>query len=536
MARTMKRKLSLGVQEFTKIRKNDYVYVDKTALIYQLATEGESYFLSRPRRFGKSLLISTMEAYFSGREELFEGLAIHDLEQAAPADSSGEAWVKGPVIHLDFSTGDWSGVEEMRETLREKLWAYEKIWGADPEIQILPLRFYHLIETMHQATGIRVAVLIDEYDKPLLQYMYDEKRTEALRTELKSFLTVLKSAGAHTKFVFITGVTKFSHVSIFSDLNQLRDISMDPQFNTICGMTKSEMEDSYQAELAAFAAEEEKDPEQLLRELAAQYDGYLFSRRGERLFNPYSLLSALQQKRFANYWFDSATPTFLVQTVQQSGFEIPKFGDGIRALEEEFMSYRADPGHPLPLLYQSGYLTIRQYDPQFRLYTLGFPNNEVKYSFLNCLLPFCTNIPEGETGLSIAGFVSSIEEGDVDAFMQRLKSLLASVKYDDSRGADKALRYEYTWHTALYLIFTLCGQYFRSEVHMAGGRSDGIMEMADLVYIFEFKMAPASAADALAQIEKNQYAAPYAASGKRIVRIGVVFDAQTRGISDYAYE
>jgi len=368
----MTRILPVGIQSFEEIRSEEYLYADKTAFVYQLASNGKSYFLSRPRRFGKSLLVTTMEAFFSGRKELFHGLAIEQLENEKPVDRKG-AWVKGPVIHLDFNASTCTSKDELKSLINSLLLPYERIYGRDQDDDTLSGRFMRLIQNMYEAYGIKVAVLIDEYDKPLINSMHDEALNDELRMELKSFYGVLKSADQYTKFVFLTGVTKFSHVSIFSDLNNLEDISMNPDYNEICGLTEDEVSSTFGKEIEALGNKLNCDGEYTISKLAEWYDGYLFSRSGKRIFNPYSVLFSLKLKVMDYYWFRTGTPTFVIDSLKIADFEIPDMTEGIECEKQGFMSCRSTANEPLPLLYQSGYLTIRSYNEMYHTYTSGIP-------------------------------------------------------------------------------------------------------------------------------------------------------------------
>jgi len=530
----MAEKYGIGIQSFEKIRTLDYTYIDKTALIYKLASEGMTYFLSRPRRFGKSLLISTMEAFFSGHKELFNGLAIEKLEDECPVDPINGAWVNGPVIHLDFNTVDSTNIVTFRNSLNSMLCVYENKWGRSKADVNFSDRFLALMRNMYKKTGVRVAVLIDEYDKPLLNTMFDDELNERIRTELKIFYSALKSADDYTKFAFLTGVTKFSHVSIFSDLNQLQDISLMPDYNEICGITDTELRDNFKEGISELAEAQSMTEEAVIEKLADWYDGYCFSYRGQGIYNPFSVLNVMKNKMFDNYWFNSATPTFLVETVKRTNYDIRRFTDGIPASADSFMSYRANLTEPLPLFYQSGYLTIKSYNTDRNRYMLAFPNDEVRYGFLNNLLPVYFDTEVELTSLCINEFIDDIDSGNIDGFMTRLEALLASVPYDDSRNEDKLASYEHTFSTAVHLIFTLCGKYYRSEVHTINGRCDAVLETYDKVYIFEFKMLrEGTADDALRQIDEKGYYKPYIASNKELVKIGIAFDSERRNVAEY---
>lgn len=528
-----KRVLPIGIQSFEKVRKSGFVYIDKTRYIHELASNAGAYFLARPRRFGKSLLLSTMDAYFSGKKELFQGLEIEKLETEAPTDLSGEAWTASPVIRLDFNAGVYDSVESLEQRLSEMLASYEEVWGRSESIRTLPGRFAELIKTMRNKTGHGTVVLVDEYDKPLLSSMFSRKLNEELRSVLKGFFGALKSSDENLRFVFITGVTKFSHVSIFSDLNQLRDISLLPEYNGICGLTMEEIRSNLSPETEGLARSQGVTVEEACDQLAEWYDGYHFSIGGDGIFNPFSILNALADRTFREYWFQSGTPTFIVETLKRTGYDIRLLEKGIRQQEAGFADYFADIRSPLPLLYQSGYLTIKGYDRMLQRYDLALPNKEVKYGLYRFMLPEYAGI-DADTGFTVEDFVQSVVSGDVAGFMKRLQALLSSIPYDSSGRTEKAHSYEYAYQIAVFLIFTLCGQYIHAEVHTLNGRSDAVCETDDHVYIFEFKMeSNGTAADALKQIDDGHYADPYAASGRKITKIGVVFSEKARTIVDY---
>jgi len=530
----MARKLPVGMQSFTDIRNNDYVYVDKTGMIYQLISTGKTYFLSRPRRFGKSLMLSTMEAYFSGKKELFKGLAIEELENNHPLNETGVPWTPSPVIRLDFNSGNYNSMKQLRIALNDMLRQYEKKWGKDEGTESLSGRFLNLIHVMYEKTGSKPVILIDEYDKPLIANIRRPELSEEIRNELKSFFGVLKTADEWTRFIFITGVTRFSHVSIFSDMNQPDDISMSEEFNTLCGLTYNEIESTFKPELEALGEKENLSLNETLGRLKYWYDGYLFSENGDGVFNPYSVLKALRWKKFDSYWFATGTPSFLIETVEDTDFDIRRMVDGIKAVKSDFMSYKANLDEPVPLFYQSGYLTIKKYDPELEEYTLSFPNREVKGGFINSILPIYTGKESDDTTFNYKRFVSDIKSGNVVGFIEKLKSLLASVPYPEG-NLDTAAVYERTYHTAIYLIFILCGMDLRSEVHMSTGRIDAVLETEDTVYLFEFKTDRNDTAEnALQQIDDKNYDLPYQQSGKDIKKIGILFSIAERTITDYS--
>ena len=432
------RKLPIGIQSFEDIRNQGFLYVDKTALIYKMATMGKPYFLSRPRRFGKSLLLSTIEAYFQGKRELFKGLAIEKLETD---------WLEYPVLHLDLNAEKYTSIEALTYILERHINGWEDTWGKDTRENSLSDRFIGVITRAYEKTGRQVVVLIDEYDKPMLQVFNDEKlQTEYLKT-LKAFYGVLKSADRYLRFVF----------------------------------------------------------------------------------NPFSLLNALSFSRFGSYWFQTGTPTFLVELLKQSEYDLRTLIDGVEMKESAFSEYRVAENNPIPLIYQSGYLTIKDYDERFHLYTLRFPNDEVKYGFLDFITPFYTSVGDEDNGFYIGKFVRELESGDVDSFLTRLKAFFADFPYELN---DKTERH---YQVVFYLVFKLMGQFCDAEVRSARGRADAVVKTQDSIYIFEFKLN-GSAEAALKQINDKGYLIPYMADNRKQIKVGVMFDASERNIGQWLIE
>ena len=382
------RMLTIGIQTFEKLREENFLYVDKTAMIYQIVSTSTPYFLSRPRRFGKSLLLSTFESYFQGRRDLFQGLAIEQLEKK---------WEQYPVLHLDLNARKYETVTDLVDMLNQFLEKWEEQYGTEKQDRAPEERFAYIIGRIYHQTGKQVVVLVDEYDKPLLQAILDESLLEEYRRILKSFYGVLKSADRYLRFVFLTGVTKFAQVSVFSDLNQLNDISMKPPYATICGITKQELIDTFTPELDKLASYNRMTPEDTIHKMTSLYDGYHFCEYAEGMFNPFSVLNAFDAEEMGYYWFQTGTPTYLVDLLKQSDYDIRLLIDGVEVLASAFSEYRAESKNPLPMIYQSGYLTIKGYDDDVKLYTLGFPNDEVRYGFLNFLVPYYTNREVGES-------------------------------------------------------------------------------------------------------------------------------------------
>ena len=524
----MARKLPIGIQSFESMRRDGFVYVDKTAYVYQLVSEGKPYFLSRPRRFGKSLLVSTMRAYFEGRRELFAGLDIERLEAAAAEREGREPWVARPVFHFDFNGGNYTREGGLEAKLDELLRDLEETWGDDWSDLPAGSRLRRLIERAHALSGHRVAVLVDEYDKPLLEAMEDPALEERNRAALKAFYSVLKGADDHLRFAFLTGVTKFSKVSIFSDLNQLRDITLSAAYAGICGITEEELERDFGPEVESMAGSLGTDAAGCLDALRAQYDGYRFHAKGPGVYNPFSLLNALAEGALGSYWFQTGTPTFLVRRMREARLDPKRLTDGtIRATGRRLSDYRADDPDPIPLMFQAGYLTIWSADPRTDRYTLAVPNAEVRCGLEEGLLPAWAPGYSEAHGTDVFAMLDFVETGDTDGMRDVLAALFASIPY--TREDDP---FENYFQAVIWLVFSLLGRYVRCEVHQARGRADVVVETAAHVYVMEFKR-DGTAADALAQIEERGYAAPFSADPRHVHRVGCAFDSRTRQLSDW---
>ena len=562
------RKLPLGIQSFEKLRRDRYVYIDKTAFLWQLVQGSNPYFLSRPRRFGKSLFLSTLAAYFRGQKELFKDLYIEQAEEEQAAQENRTAWLEYPVLYLDFNTGQYDTIESLISRIELFLFPLEKKYDI-PSVQgDLAQRFEEVIKQIYQKTGKQVVILVDEYDKPLLHTMgVNEELNDHYRNTLKAFYSVIKSCDQYIRFAFLTGVTKFSKISIFSDLNNLKDISLHESYAGMCGISQKELETNFQPEIQALAQKQGLDYSEALATLKQWYDGYLFHPAGEGMYNPYSLLNVLDDKEIKSYWFGTGTPTFLVNFLKEAHYYIPDLDGNVELDEEGLQTYRAVAQDALPILFQAGYLTIKEYISDLRLYRLGFPNNEVRYGFLHNLLPAYSDVPFGQTGVWIGRFIQDIRKGNVDEFMERLKSIISGIAYDNFTEQNLKLR-EQNYQTAVYLVFALMGQFVQTEVHcystaMDGGgstqqrcfgtaetrsqnytrmysfdrRADCVLKTADTVYIFEFKLSGnGSAEEALNQIKTQEYAAPYKGRGQKIVLIGAGFDEEKRTIRDWKVE
>ena len=531
------RKLPIGVQSFKVLREDHFLYVDKTKYLFQLVTSSRVYFLSRPRRFGKSLFLSTLAAYFLGQKELFKGLYLEKAEEEQAVQENRGAWQEYPVLYLDFNTENYSDEKSMHSILHTHLSLWEKRYGVDTSEQTFSSRFKGIMQRAFEQTGKQVVILVDEYDKPLLQTMgVNEELNEKYRNELKAFYSVIKTCDQYIRFAFLTGVTKFSKISIFSDLNNLRDISMEKLYASICGITQTELETSFQPDIQVLANEQDCTYQEALAALKRWYDGYLFHPAGEEMYNPYSVLSALVKKEIKSYWFATGTPTFLVNYLKEAHYFIPDLDGNVELNETGLETYRAIAQDALPILFQSGYLTIKKYIAEARMYRLGFPNDEVRYGFLENLMPVYAAIPFVETGKSVWQFVQDIRKGDVNGFMERMQSIIAGIPYDNFSEKNLKLR-EQNYQTAVYLIFALMGQFAQTEVQCSTGRADCIVVTADTVYIFEFKLSGnGSAEDAIKQIQEQKYAVQYKTAGKKIVLIGSSFDEGTRTIKEWKTE
>lgn len=508
-------KMPIGIQSFEKLRKENYLYVDKTALVYRIASAGNPCFLSRPRRFGKSLLLSTFEAYFEGKRELFEGLAIDTLETA---------WNVHPVFHLDLNARNYESLADLHAMLNQHLEKWEARYGDEKKDRAPEERFAYIIEQACRKTGRGVVVLIDEYDKPLLRSFHDDELQRKFRNALTAFYTVLKSADRYLRLVFITGVTKFAQMSVFSELNQLNDISMDYDYAALCGMTCTEIEANFPTEIQTLATRTESSCEETMKKLTALYDGYHFTQEVEKdgIYNPFSVLSAFSKMRFGNYWFSSGTPSFLVNMLKETDYDLRDL-DGIEVSSAALINYRANSREPVPMIYQSGYLTIKGYDERFQIYTLGYPNEEVRYGFLNFALPFYTPIDGEEGNFYIGKFTHELETGNVESFLTRLRAFFADIPYELNAKTERH------YQVVFYLVFKLLGQFTEAEVRSTRGRADAVVKTADYIYVFEFKL-DGTAEKALAQIDDKGYLIPYTADGRQLVKVGVSFSATDRNL------
>ena len=525
-------KYPVGIQTFDKIIEGGFVYVDKTDLIYSLVKEGTIYFLSRPRRFGKSLLISTLESYFLGRKELFKGLAIEKLETE---------WKEYPVFHLDFNGDDFKNPKVFESTLELFVSEGEKKYGVE-KIEDLSIgrRFARVLSAAHEQTGLKCVVLVDEYDKPLLDVlgsglMVDVNGNritmeERNRDIMKAFYSTLKLADEDLQFVFLTGVTKFAKVSVFSGFNQPDDISLDEQYDTLCGISEDEIEQYFEEPIGEIAEKNDVTSSQVKELLKKQYDGYHFSSDMSEVYNPFSLLSALKKKKIDNYWFTTGTPTYLINLLDRDNVNLDELVGKYYAAEE-FMDFKMDRDAPLPMLYQSGYLTIKGFDAEMNMYQLDIPNNEVRGGFIPLLMNdyFSVNTP---MKTPIAEMVRSLKNGDTELFKTLLTGFLSSIPYSMRLKKETERFFQYTFYLILRLISTYL---VYVEKQQSQGRVDCVIKTDKFVYIFEFKL-DGTAEEALQQINDKGYAREYASDSRKLFKIGCSFSSETGTIGEWKIE
>ncbi|MCL2879174.1 MAG: ATP-binding protein [Treponema sp.] len=521
----MKRRLPIGIQDFISIREDGFIYVDKTAEIHQLISgSGRAFFLSRPRRFGKSLLCSTLEAIFEGRRDLFgemagrPALAINSLEWE---------WKKHPIIRLDLNPGNYlQGMAVLASTLNNALNNIARSYNMELRGQYAAVQFSNLIQDLHEQFKEKVVVLVDEYDKPLLSTMEAADLHIEMRNELKGFYGVLKSSDKDLQFVFLTGVTKFSHVSVFSDLNHLVDLSLDSRYADICGLTQEEVEQNFGPEIETILNETNLSREDYLDKLRRYYNGYRFSEKLLTVYNPFGLLNHFDKNgKFLPYWYESGTPTFLINLIIKQKINIVNLNN-MRVGYEEFQKYDIENMRAEPVLYQSGYLTIADYDAERNRFILDYPNEEVRTSFASSLVRQYLQAPPDRSRALTNTLPDALDDGDADGAMNAIRQFLASIPYDIIQERENY------YETAIHLIFTMLGLNCRSEVRIAAGRIDTLVETKRFVYCFEFKLN-GTAEEALIQINTKEYLLPWIGSGKQLFKIGVSFDSEKRNIGEW---
>lgn len=519
----------VGIQTFEKIIKGGFVYVDKTDQMWQLTQMSNYVFLSRPRRFGKSLLSSTLRSFFEGRKDLFKGLKVMALEQE---------WKEYPVIHLDLSLAkSQDSVAALRSRLMLLLKDYATIYGRDEEEVTPGSMLQGLIKRAYQLTHRQVVVIIDEYDAPLLEVLHEEENLSQFRKVMQEFYVPLKASDPYLRFCFITGITKFSQLSIFSSLNNMLNVTLNPRFSAICGITEKELTTALHEDICQMATEYGCSSEEMHAKLKTKYDGYHFSEKSEEVYNPFSLMTAFQQQKLGNYWFDTGTPSYLIHQMQRFRTDITAM-DNLEEPVESFDVPTEAMTNALPLLYQSGYLTIKGYDADSMMYLLSIPNQEVRVGFTKGLLPTYIGLEGGnvQSGFAVK-FWRALKQHDLDLALREMQAYLAGIPYVE--GFKKKLEeaataegfYEYTF----YLIFSMLNVYVRTQVKCAGGRTDVVILMPDTTYVLELK-TNGSARSALDQINQKSYAVPYQTNDQRVVKAGIHFNTDTRTIDDWVIE
>ena len=506
----------IGIQNFEKIRRNGYVYVDKTELIYNIVKTGGYYFLSRPRRFGKSLLVSTLEAYFQGKKELFQGLAVESLEKD---------WNAYPVLHLDLSGKTYNSMDDLEVRLDRHLSQWEALFGFEKRYPMADARFSDVIDAAYEKTGRQVVILIDEYDKPLLDAAGNKSLRETFRSCLQGFYSVMKSQDGKLRLGFLTGVTKLGKLSIFSGLNNLKDISMDHRYADICGISETDLHAYFDESVEEMASANGMSKEECYAKLKDYYDGYHFSVKCPDIYNPFSLLSALDQQEFKDYWYETGTPTFVVKALRQGKFNLENLTlDRVPA--SALGGVNADDSDPVPVLYQSGYLTIKSYDERRQRYSLKYPNQEVERGFMECLAKTYVPTASYYSPFDVQKFVDDFEKGDAEGLMKRFEAFFADADY--AIVGDAELYFQNT----MYVMCKLMGQLVQVERHTSAGRMDIVVQTEKYIYVMELKM-DSSADEALQQIEDKGYAKPFVADPRKLFRIGVNFASATRRIEEW---
>jgi hypothetical protein bacD2_22784 len=513
----LQRLYPIGIQTFSKIREGNYLYIDKTEYVYRMTHSASSYmFLSRPRRFGKSLLTSTLHSYFSGRKEQFHGLAMEKLEKE---------WTEYPVLHFDMSTAKHADSEQLLQELNLKLYGYEQIYGRLEEEVNPNQRLMGLIKRAYEQTGKKVVVLIDEYDAPLLDVVHERENLDVLRNIMRNFYSPLKACDPYLRYVFLTGITKFSQLSIFSELNNIKNISMDEPYAAICGISEDEIRLQMKDDLGGLAKKLEITPEEALMKLKENYDGYHFTSPSPDIYNPFSLLNAFADGKFGSYWFGSGTPTYLVKMLDKFGVKPSEIGR--RQLKSSVFDAPTETmTDAVPLLYQSGYITIKDYNKMLDLYTLDIPNKEVRLGLMESLLPYYVNNKTPEATSMVAYLFYDIQNGDMDAALHRLQEFLSTIPYCDNT------RFEGHYQQVFYIIFSLLGYYVDVEVRTPRGRVDIVLRTKTTLYVMELKLDK-SAGEAMEQIDLKNYPERFALCGLPVVKVAVSFDSERCTIGDW---
>ena len=516
---TTLQQLPIGIQGFEKIRESGFLYVDKTRQVYDLTHTNQYFFLSRPRRFGKSLLLSTIKCYYEGKRELFDGLYIATVEND---------WKKHPVLYLDLNTEKYDRPEVLDQILNELLCEWERLYGKCPEEIGLGRRFQGVIRRAHEKTGLRTVILVDEYDKPMLQAIGNPELQDAYRNTLKGFYGALKSMDEHIQFAMLTGVTKFSKVSVFSDLNNLMDISMDLRYYDICGITDQELLTNFPDQIAQLAEANGMTHDECVAQLRHRYDGYHFEETAPGIYNPFSLLNTFQKLKFGSYWFETGTPSYLAYLLRTHNYNLEQMAT-CQTSAKVLDSIDASSSDPIPVIYQSGYLTIKGYNKEFGTYQLGFPNLEVEAGFVDYLMAYYTPLKDSETAFSIQNFVLDVRSGRTEQFLERLRSLFADTPYELVKDLENH------YQNVVWIVAKLMGFYVQAEYRTSRGRIDLVLKAPKYCYVMEFKL-DGTAEEALAQIKDRNYTLPFQLDGQQIIRVGLNFSKEHRNIERYVVE
>ena len=508
----------IGIQNFEKIRKEGYTYVDKTALIHRLATTGTYYFLSRPRRFGKSLLVSTMEAYFKGKKELFNGLAMEGLEKD---------WVEYPVLHIDLNIGRYIEPKDLDVILHQHLNNWEAQYGISQKYDDFGARFSDVIDAVVSQTGKKVVILVDEYDKPIVNNLRNEPLVDYYRKTLQGFYSVLKAKDGQIRFGFLTGVSKIGKLSVFSTLNNLTDISLNADYADICGISETELRKYFDESICELSSMHSMTKDECYVKLKRMYDGYHFDKNMKvGVYNPFSLLNTFYSREFGEYWFETGTPTLLVDVMKQTSFDVTTLSDNIIVPAMTLNGMQDIVNKPVPLFFQTGYLTIKGYDSEYNEYRLGFPNDEVKNGFLNFIYSYYVPVNPADDSTTTSQLAKALKAGDPYTFMRTLDALFANTTYQIQGDSEKNFQY------AMYIIMELLGEYVQAERSTSNGRIDLLLQTKDYIYIIEVKIDNTADA-ALQQIEEKGYAKPFVNDPRKIFKIGVSFSTENRRIEDW---
>ncbi len=512
----VKERYPIGEQDFKSLREGDYLYIDKTRYVDMIVKGSKYYFLARPRRFGKSLFLSTLRYFFEGRRELFKDLYI---------DSTDWIWESYPVFRLDLNINKYADPEALDAVLDNLFNKWETKYNVGGKSLEMSVRFRDIIEAAHEKTGKQVVILVDEYDKPLVGNLNNDENFDHYRSKLASLYSNFKSSAEHIRLVFLTGVSRFSKLSVFSDLNNIRDITFANEYADICGISEQELKRSFKGGIETLSRKYGWNHHSTLRHLKENYDGYRFAEEGSDMYNPWSLLNAMEEEKIANYWNRTGLPTLIIESLKRIKCDLEQFLCSQCSLDELEGLDLTNP-RPLALLYQTGYLTIKGYDPEFSIYQLGIPNNEVRQGLMTHLLSFYSSLNGTETNFFVGSFVRDLRKGDVENFMTRLKSFFAATPYDMDMGNER------NFHNAIYVLMTLVGLYVKAEVKTSSGRIDILCQTNQYIYVIEIKY-DGTAREALDQIEHKGYTIPFKSDGRHIICIGTNYSSKERRITDW---